>query len=447
MSTEIEQRLTEALAAGADAITRSNTSEPTMTDWQPPRTVDRRTDHRRRTPFLLVAAAATIVGAVAALAVFVRPDASRPAAPHHTSTLPSPAPSTSRTAAPNPQPRVVNGIHAPTCVARQTDPVSHVLKQVLTSGVGGSYDFAGLPILSVTTDGDVLAGTVGSKFNPGRLDLIRPNGSRTTLYRASDVPLDSNQNVGVSAAQGDKRWIVFAVSVMQGQGDVVRLGLVDRRSGVVTVFRTLPAFSSTIILPPVLYDGRPYWTEVYSAGTDSVFTYDAVSRRIERLSSGSQLGAPAAIGGGLYWQRDGRVVAYRHGTLPAGFPSSLVKFPPLAGDGKTTVWTTTADPNGRLHVLLELGQAGMATALTLVDSTTADTIVPLAVAGPYVFWNGGTSFTMLDTRTGATAKVGFSDPFSTIAAGGGTLAVNQIGSKGGARLSVARITDLPELTC
>jgi hypothetical protein len=54
---------------------------------------------------------------------------------------------------------------------------------------------------------------------------------------------------------------------------------------------------------------------------------------------------------------------------------------------------------------------------------------------------------MLDTRTGATAKVGSPDAFSTIAAGGGTLAVNQIGSKGGAQLSIAQIASLPKLTC
>jgi hypothetical protein len=343
---------------------------------------------------------------------------------------------------------VIDGLHAATCTARQLDPFARVLRPITTTAPGGGYDLAGLPILSVTSDGAVLAGT-GPLSSPARLDLVRPNGTRTTLYRTTDVPLRTGEAAAITAAEGDNRWIVFAVSVGgPGQSDVTRLGVVDRASGTVTTFRRLPTGSTTIVLPPVLYEGRAYWSEVDNGGSGAVFTYDPATGSTATVDRGSMLGTPTVIGGGLYWHRNGHVVTYRRGRIPAGFPFDVGRFPRLVTDGTNTVWATTADTDGRISVRLVLSTPSMPAPLTLLDSATADTLIPLAVGGHYVVWDDDRGFSALDTRTGATASVGTSSPgFSTVAIGGGTIAVDQIGSKGGAQLSIGRIANLPALTC
>lgn len=398
--------------------------------------------------------AAAVVGAVAATVVVLRDHGSQdrvpPARPTSTVTRSVPTPSVTKPVpTPTPTPSVVNGFHAASCPASELDPFASALKPVPTTVTGGGYDLAGLPILSITSDGDVLAGTSGDATIPARLDLIRPDGTRSTLYRASDVPLAGNDTVNVASAQGDARWIVFAVAVgPPGQKDLRRLGVVNRTTGTVTTYRTLPANSATIMLPPVLYQGRAYWSEVDSGGTGSVFSLDPSTGSTVTVDTGTGLGTPTMIGGGLYWQHDGHVRAYRPGTLPAGFPPSTAKFPPMASDGKNTVWATTADTNGQTSVELVLSTPDMTTPLVLTHSSTANILVPLAVGGSYVIWDDGQKLVALDTRTGATATVGDSTPgFSTIAIRAGTIAVNQTGSKGGAQLSISRLASLPKLTC
>lgn len=405
-------------------------------------TAEAKTWYRR--PWVAALTAAVIVIAVAAVVVGVRDRWAH----HAPAVAPTPT-ATSAVPTPTPAPSVVNGIHAPSCRAQQLDPFTNALKPVITTAPGGGYDLAGLPILSITADGDVLVGTQGDGANPARLDLVSPDGARTTLYRTSGLPLAAGEVSDFAAAQGDARWIVFGLYVGQpGRGTLSRLGVIDRASGAVTTFRTLPTRSTTIVQAPVLYQGRAYWSEVDGGGTGAIFSYDPATRSTVTVDRGAHLGWPTVIGGGLYWQRDGRVIAYRPGRLPRGFPLSTTKFPRMATDGDVTVWVTTAQTNGTNSVKLVLSTPDMATPLILADSTTASTLVPLAVAGPYVIWDDGQGFTALDTRTGATATVGNTQPgFSTIATGGGTIAINQIGSKGGAQLSVGRISTLPKLTC
>lgn len=442
MNTPIEERLTEALREAAEAIARSDEAEPaSSTHLADP--FHRNTQRRPLRWLLPAVAAAAVVAVVAALTIGLRHVTAPPAAPHgNTSSAPSPHASTSTA------PAAVTGIHPASCRARQTDPFSGVLKQILTTGAQGSYDLAGLPLLAVTSDGAALAGTTGGRSSPARLDLIHPDGSRSTLYRATDVPLSGDDAADISAAQGDARWVVFGVFVGADQKDLRRLGVVDRRSGVVTTFRTLPLNDPTIMQPPVLSGGRAYWSETDSSGTGAVFAYDPTDGRTDVVDRGRVVTRPTVIGGGLYWQRDGRVVAYHAGAVPAGFPLATASFPKTATDGTTTVWAAMAGVPGRLSLHLELGRPGMAAPLTIYESSAAANVIPLAVAGPFVIWDDTQTITALDTRTGATAQIGYSSPgFSTVSAGGGMLAVNQIGSKGGAQLFIARIAALPELHC
>jgi outer membrane protein assembly factor BamB len=340
---------------------------------------------------------------------------------------------------------VVNGVHPASCRAGNPSAFTNAFKPV-GSGSPTSYNLAGLPILSVTSDGDVLA---APRSVPGRLDLISPAGSVTTLYKTTDVPLGQGESAMITAAQGDSHWVEFAVSIGYGQLDVRRLAVLDRASGAVTAFRSLPVNSPIIVLPPVLFQGAVYWTEVDSGGSGSVFRYDPATGRTDTIGSGTLLSPPTLIGGGLYWQQGGQVVTYRPGRIPAGYPLGAPKLRAPVTDGTTSVWATNAGAPPDVRIELMLSRPGM-TAPIAVYQTPADGFAdPLAVAGPFVIWQDTTSLVVLDTRTGATATpFPVSGPeFIAAEAGGTILAVNQIGSKGGAQLVLAQANTLPELRC
>ena len=309
-----------------------------------------------------------------------------------------------------------------------------------------TYNLAGLPILSVTSDGEVLA---GPRSVPGRLDLISPAGSVTTLYKTTDVPVGQGESALITAAQADSRWVEFAVSVGSGQLDVRRLAVLDRASGAVTAFRSLPVNSRIIILPPVLFQGAVYWTEVDSSGSGSVFRYDPATGRTDTIGTGTLLSAPTLIGGGLYWQRGSQVVTYRPGRIPAGYPLGGPKIGSPVTDGTTSVWATTVGSPPDARVELMLSRPGRKAPIAIYQTSADGFADPLAVAGPFVIWEDTTFLVVLDTRTGATASAfPVNGPeFTTADAGGTVLAVNEIGSKGGAQLMLAQTNTLPELHC
>lgn len=397
---------------------------------------------RRTRPvgWMSAVAAAAVVGLLVAGVVALRNSNSSQGPilqPTLTTTRPAPTPTTSA-------PPVVDGLHAASCTAAQRFPLDRVLKPVTVVLPTGYYNFAGLPILSITTDGDVLAGTAGAgSINPARLDLIRPDGSRTTLYKATDVPLTTNESADIAAAQGDPHWIVFAVAVGGGQKDLRRLGFVNRNTGQATTFRTLPAHSTAIMSEPILFQGHAYWSEVDGNGTGSIYSFDPSTGITRTVDNGDQLGIPTVIGGGLYWQRNGQVFTYRHGKVPTGFPLGATKFPTFATDGTVTVWAQQFQSG----VQLLLSTPRMKAPLVLLHSTTT-AFIPLAVDGPYVVWDDTQHISILDTRTGATAVVQDSRPmFDTVQMGDGTIAENQTGSKGGAQLAIGQLAALPKLTC
>ena len=79
----------------------------------------------------------------------------------------------------------------------------------------------------------------------------------------------------------------------------------------------------------------------------------------------------------------------------------------------------------------------------------ADTVPTLlALSGSYVVFDDNTAITVLDVRTGAaTALTNSRPPFTTAAAAGGLIALNVLGSKGGAQLILIRASTLSDLHC
>ena len=399
----------------------------------------------------LAAAAVAAVGVSATVLTVqgrhsTRPaDSSRPSAAAPTPTASTPAPSPSST--PTPRLPVVDGIHPASCTAGNADAFQRSLTRVSTDVPPGSYDSNGHPILSVTTDGDTLAAP--KDFVPARLDLVTPSGQISTLYTAHNTPVGPGETAAISAAQGDATWIAFAVSAGAGQSEIRQLGIIERSSGAVTIIRTLPAMSGTIILGPVLFRDEVFWTEVGAGDADSVKRYDPATGSISTVGSGSGLSPLAVIGGGLYWQQDGQLVSYAAGHLPAGYSVRSGKPTQLVTDGTTTVWPTTAGSPPAMQVQVLLSRPNLRSPVIVTQLPADEIATPLAVVGPYVLWRSTDSIMVLDTRTGATANVaqGAPPPFDNAAAGGGVLAVNSLGPKGGAQLFVARLADLPELHC
>lgn len=449
---DFEQHLRADLAATATRISPSQGApERAIERALTPARAPREWAHVPRWLLPLAAAAVVLILASATVLLIDAQRTSRSGPPiRPVGTSPAP---TSSTSAPTPHPTpsgqptlpVVDGVHPARC--RVTDPsgFGNAFRPVANVSPA-SYSLAGLPILSVTSDGEILA---APRSVPGRLDLISPAGSVMTLYKTTDVPLGPGESAMITAAQADSRWVEFAVSIGNGQSSVRRLAVLDRASGAVTVFRSLPVNSLIIILPPVLFQGAVYWTEVDSGGSGSVFRYDPATAHTDTIGSGSLLSSPTLIGGGLYWQRGSQVVTYRPGRVPAGYPLGGNKIGSPVTDGTTSVWATTVGSPPDARVELMLSSPGRKAPIAIYQTPADGFADPRAVVGPFVIWQDTTSLVFLDTRTGATATpfVGSSPEFTTADGGGTVLAVNEIGSKGGAQLFLAQTNTLPELRC
>jgi hypothetical protein len=449
---DLEQHLRADLAATATRISPSpGAPERAIERALTPARAPRERIHVPRWLLPLTAAATVLILASATVLLIDARRTSRSGAPPGPVGT-SPAP-TSSTSAPTPHPTpsgqptlpVVDGVHPASCRVADPSGFTNAFRTVGNASPT-SYNLAGSPILSVTSDGDVLA---GPRTTPGRLDLISPAGSVTTLYKTTDVPLELDESAMITAAQADSRWVEFAVSIGNGQLDVRRLAVFDRASGAVTAFRSLPVNSPIIILPPVLFQDAVYWTEVDSGGSGSVFRYDPATGRTDTIGSGTLLSSPTLIGGGLYWQRGGQVVTYRPGRIPAGYPLGGPKIGSPVTDGTTSVWATTVGSPPDARVELMLSRPDLKAPIAIYQTPADGFADPRAVVGPFVIWKDATSLVVLDTRTGATATpFPASGPeFTTAAVGGTVLAINEIGSKGGAQLLLAQTNTLPELRC
>ncbi len=395
-------------------------------------------------PLIAAAVVLLVVSATVLLAAKVhRPG--RPATPPASSAPLTPTPTVTSTAPPptpttTPAPlTVIDGIHPITCRTTNADTVMRQLRNVQAMTALGTPDLSGLPILSVTPTGDVLTGPQSY----GKLDLVSSSGGISVLYTAPGV---SDPTARVSWAQADSRWVAFAESVGQGQSSIVSLAVIDRASGTATVFRRYAAIGSTMALPPVLYDGAVYWTERTST-TGAVLRYDPATGQTSTLATGTNLSPVVMTGGGLYWQAGTTLVTYRGGQLPPGFALTGGKLTAPVTDGTTSVWVAPLTADSPLT--LELSRPGMTRPVPIVqEPASAGLLVPLAVAGPYVLWQDNTGIVALDTRTGAaTVLLPPNVTFANAAANGPTLALNEIGSKGGAALLLGHIDTLPRLHC
>ena len=359
------------------------------------------------------------------------------------STTPPPTPTSS---APSPvHLQVVDGIHPATCPAIEPGKFPYDLNGASVPVPPGVRP-PGMPILSVTAAGEVLA---TSPAIHAKLYLVTASGQMSTLYTAQDIQLATNETAAITAAQGDARWVAFAVSTgSAGQMAVRQLAVVDRSDGHVAVIHASPSFSPEFITGPVLFRDLVFWTEVDNGGNGSVYRYDPGSGKTTTVGSGTQLSALAAIGGGLYWQQDGHTVTYAAGELPAGYRLDTNKLTAPVSDGVTSVWATTTWTSAGLQLEIMLSRLGNRAPMVIYEGSADQVDTPLAVAGPYVLWRAADEIHMLDTRTGAVQRIVGVDPMTgTAAAGGGVLAVNTMGSMGGQLLYFGAVASLPEFHC
>lgn len=319
---------------------------------------------------------------------------------------------------------------------------------VLFAGQVGSrsvteYNIDGYPILAVDSAAEVLAAPA-----PGTsLVLVRADRTTTTLYTPPAVAVAAGGPARVVAGQLDSHWAVFALSLGGGQGEIRQLGVVDRTTGAVRVFRSLPIGNLDTVSAPVLFGGQVFWSEATSADLGDVYRYDPATGSTSTLARGQHAGNITALAGGLYWQNDGKVVTYRTGQLPAGFTFTLDKINTMFGDQGTYAWSTWAYGASTPVSVIRVSHDGMTNPLTAYAAPADGIVVLLAVTGPFVIWEDATNIVALDTRTGATTVLTTVNEFSTVQAAGGILALNYAGSKGGAQLQVIRAADLPELRC
>jgi hypothetical protein len=406
MSTDTEHRLRAALRAGATVITED--TPPALRSAGP---------QRRSITWPLLVAAAVVVLVVAVLAVVVRGSGSK-----HTSPPVHPSP-----------PPAIDQLHPKTC----TIPVPQAWQDVLEAGtIGDTPEPEIRPILGATSGGSVVA----TDLNRHQVVIVTPNHAVHHLYTApTTVPGQGRAHIGSAAIGGD--WVAVTLILGGGQGATGGIVAVNVHTGAVRVVRDPSLGSDSIVQPPAVLDGVVYWSEGPSVGPDHVYAYDLATQHRSTLDRSRLLdiGGPVVVGGGVYWQKAGSVVAYRPGNLPPGFvvePGELSGALVTAGDRQAWVQQV----GRRFVVKMRIGERSP------VSMSPPTTFAPgiTGIAGPYLV--SGT--TVLDTRTGAeTTLVAGPDQLANAAAAGSTIAVNFTGSKGGPQLSLLDASALPELHC
>lgn len=436
MSTTLETALRDMLqerAGDIEAVPARLTHLERDADFEPDEEVlDARPT--RHSAWLLAAAVALVV-AVAGAIIGIRQLGShdtRPATPN------SPAPTTTPTAPAHP-----GGLHPAACTVALPSQWARALFVDGAVEAPGPAASAGLPILAMTPSGDVVSST---NAVPRQLVLVRPDHSIVRLYTAPrTVPGQGTVRIGDAVA--NSRWVVFSLILGGGQGARGGIYAVSLASHAVETVRSTALGALPIVSEPVLLDSKVYWSEGMSTGPMSVYAYDLATGARNTLDTG-QVSPPVSVGRGLVWWHGSSLVEHVRPTLPPGYTLQPSTADVLLSDGGTRAWA--AQQGGR--EVLRMSTPAHPDPVTVFTTTDSDAVLsPLALSGPYLIWSGPGDITVLDTRTGATTALvrtgGLQQGFETAAAAHQVLALNDVGSKGGAQLILTAVSALPGLHC
>ena len=280
----------------------------------------------------------------------------------------------------------------------------------------------------------------------GELVLVQPDRSTRVLYRLA-TSLAGQSSLRLGTGQLDSQWAVFDVVLGGGQGAIGAIEAVNLSTGTVHVVRDASLGTELIVSAPQLLDGHVYWSEVSNTGQGNVYDYDLASGTKATLDSGGVID-PEVVGGAVEWGRDGKLIWHGSPSVPPGFQVDPGKIVTLLQDGSTYAWSAWSGTGTAQRHVIYMATSGMQKPEIVYTPPSAD-IVPtlLALSGPYVIFDN-TYITVLDTRTGAATTLTSSpSPFTTAAAAGGVIALNIVGSKGGAQLVLIRTDALTELHC
>ncbi len=402
---------------------------------------------RHRPVWIRPLLAATVVAAIAAAAVLGNLPGRHVHPGTATSTAPAPSASRSPSSAPTPTVPKANSPFRPlACTIPFPDSWASVQSPIIRPPGAASYAASsGLSILAMSATGAVLA---SSDLAPnGDLVLVRPDRSTRVLYRLP-TSLAGQPSLRLGSGQIDTQWAAFAVILGRGQGAIGAIEAVNLATGTVHVVRDAGLGTDMIVSDPQLLDGHVYWSEVSNTGQGKVYDYDLATAGQSTLDSGAVIG-PQLIGGAIEWSRDGKVVWHGSPSLPPGFHVDPGKTVALLQDGSTYAWRAWVGTGTAQRDVIYLTTSGRQKPVVVYRPPSAD-IVPalLALTGPYVIFDNNTDITVLDTRTGAATTLTSSrPPFTTAAAAAGLIALNVVGSKGGAQLVTIRRDALTELHC
>jgi hypothetical protein len=438
MSTSLEGALRDMLRERAGDIAEfpSRLVQPDRLEELPLGDPDSRTSDQH-TRWLLAAAVALIV-AVAGAIIGIRQIGQHtpPAAPHPTSLTGAPT-------APTTAPAYPGGLHPAACSVALPSRWARALFVDGAVQAPGSAASAGLPILAMTPSGDVVSST---DTVPQQLVVVRPDHSIVPLYTApATVPGQGQVRIGDAVANA--RWVVFSLILGGGQGARGGIYAVSLAGHVVETVRSTALGTLPIVSEPDLLDGKVYWSEAVSTGPMSVYAYDLATGARSTLDTG-QVSPPVSVGGGLIWWHGSRLVEHIRPTLPQGYTIQPSSTDVLLSDSGTYAWA--AQQGGQ--EVLQMSTAAHPDPVTVFTASNRDAVlVPLALTGPYLIWSAPEDITVLDTRTGATTALlqtgGMQQGFETAAAAHQVLALNNVGSKGGAQLMLATVSALPSLHC
>lgn len=377
---------------------------------------------------------------------------------HHTTT-PSTSTTTSTTATPAPSPsrsslttpKVEDRFHSLSCTVPTPAGWDRAFSPIIRPPGTSSFDLtSGLSILGISSGGTVLA---SSDIAPhGELVRVQPDGSTRVLYRLpATLAGQSTRHFG--DGQIDNQWAVFDVIIGGGQGSVGAIDAVNLATGSLQVVRAASLGTLAIVSAPQLLHGHVYWSEVDNTGQGSVYDYNLSTQTRSTLDTGA-VSSPQVIGGAVAWGRgakgpNGTLVWHGTPDLPPRFHAEPGVSSTLLRDGTVYAWSGWQGTGATQQQVIYMATAGMNKPDVVYTPPPANgTATLLALTGPYVIFTNNTAILALDTRTGAaTTLVPSQQPFTTAAAANGIIALNVLGSKGGAQLVTLRTDALTELHC
>lgn len=336
------------------------------------------------------------------------------------------------------------------CVLQLPRTWTDAIQEVPTPAVGAVGASAGLTVLSMTPSGETIASSnVVDAHSDGALVLVRPNGATQVLYSVPAARI-GHRLTQIESASTDGEWVVFDLVDSRGAPESIRA--VNLRSKAVLEISRPP--SGTEISDPHILHGTAYWGELQvNAPSDGhIYGYELRSARRMTVDSGAVVN-PTVLGGALEWTRNGSSKWLGTPHLPAAYPVIPVKPYPLVQNGSAAAWTDWDDSGARPLPTVVVKTANDARARIAYRGSRAQDDAsrqpkPFALISSYLVYSDGADLLALDLKTGAALRLAaFVPGIVRASAANGVLAMDTLGSKGGAHLALLHPAGLPEPHC